>query len=283
MAVERVILPSDVRRDQPLDARVVINNLAESGSVKGSLRLERRAGSAVSILAEEENIELPPGKRVFSFPHEIDRPDFYEYRAVFVPEKGGKDRIQQNNRATAFTHVKGKSQILLIEDFENRDASTGRGEFETLVDRLRSMNMEVTVQFSDELFTSLAELQRYDCIVLANVPRSSGEDAESIYHFSDQQLRMLVRNTQELGCGLIMLGGENSFGAGGWSNTELEKAMPVDFQIQNAKVQAGRRVGDDFSRLRNGRRQQLAKEDWRRGTESIGAAGLLWSCALGGQ
>ena len=89
VAVERVILPSDVRRNQPLDARVVINNLADSGSVKGSLRLERRAGSAVSILAEEENIELPPGKRVFSFPHEIDQPDFYEYRAVCRSGEGG--------------------------------------------------------------------------------------------------------------------------------------------------------------------------------------------------
>ena len=47
---------------------------------------------------------------------------------------------------------------------------------------------------------------------------------------------MLVRNTEELGCGLIMLGGPNSFGAGGWTNTELEKAMPVDFQIKSAKV-----------------------------------------------
>ena len=34
----------------------------------------------------------------------------------------------------------------------------------------------------------------------------------------------------------MMLGGPNSFGAGGWTNTELEKAMPVDFQIKNAKV-----------------------------------------------
>ena len=47
---------------------------------------------------------------------------------------------------------------------------------------------------------------------------------------------MLVRNTEELGCGLIMIGGPNSFGAGGWANTELEKAMPVDFQIKSAKV-----------------------------------------------
>ncbi len=47
---------------------------------------------------------------------------------------------------------------------------------------------------------------------------------------------MLVRNTQNMGSGLVMLGGPNSFGAGGWTNTPLEEAMPVDFQIKNAKV-----------------------------------------------
>ena len=29
-----------------------------------------------------------------------------------------------------------------------------------------------------------------------------------------------------------------SFGAGGWANTELEKAMPVDFQIRNSRIRA---------------------------------------------
>jgi hypothetical protein len=41
-----------------------------------------------------------------------------------------------------------------------------------------------------------------------------------------------------MGCGLIMLGGKNSFGAGGWAGTNLEAAMPVDFQIKNSKVHA---------------------------------------------
>ena len=63
--------------------------------------------------------------------------------------------------------------------------------------------------------------------MLANVPREQ---------FSDGQIQMLVRNTQQMGAGLVMLGGPNSFGAGGWTNTELEEAMPVDFQIKNAKV-----------------------------------------------
>ena len=92
------------------------------------------------------------------------------------------------------------------------------------------------MQPSNRLFTSLPELQRYDTVILADVPRASGEDAASVSSFSDEQIKMLVRNTEELGCGLIMIGGPNSFGAGGWTNTELEKAMPVDFQIKSAKV-----------------------------------------------
>ncbi len=94
----------------------------------------------------------------------------------------------------------------------------------------------MTVRGSDQLFTSLAELQPYDCVILANVPRSSGNDAENVSNFSDEQIQMLVRNTEQMGAGLVMLGGPNSFGAGGWTNTELEKAMPVDFQIKSAKV-----------------------------------------------
>ena len=56
--------------------------------------------------------------------------------------------------------------------------------------------------------------------------------------FRDEQIEMLVRNTQQMGAGLVMLGGPNSFGAGGWANTKLEDAMPVDFQIKNAKIEA---------------------------------------------
>src|SRR5690606_29242077 len=66
-----------------------------------------------------------------------------------------------------------------------------------------------------------------DTVILANVPREA---------FSSEQIKMLVTNTQQMGCGLIMLGGPNSFGAGGWANTELEAALPVDCEIKNAKV-----------------------------------------------
>ena len=61
--------------------------------------------------------------------------------------------MPQNNQATAFTHVRGKGRVLLIEDADHK------GDFDYLVDRLRANNIEVTLQSSDSLFTSLAELQ----------------------------------------------------------------------------------------------------------------------------
>src|SRR5262249_47765578 len=39
------------------------------------------------------------------------------------------------------------------------------------------------------------------------------------------------------GCGLIMIGGPESFGAGGWQHTPVEKALPVDCDINSLKVE----------------------------------------------
>ena len=226
-------MPADIRKGQPFEVRAVVTNVFEptaenDGEVTGTIRLTRRAGQTVETLAEQK-VTLSPGKNVFPISNRIERPDFYEYETTFVPDDASSDVMTQNNRATAFTQVLGEGHVLLIEDWENP------GEFDHLVDRLRTMNIQVTVQASNELFSSLAELQRYDSVVLANVPRSSGGESQ-VTNFSDSQIEMLVRNTQDMGCGLIMLGGPQSFGAGGWTNTELEKAMPVDFQIHNAKV-----------------------------------------------
>jgi uncharacterized membrane protein len=143
----------------------------------------------------------------------------------------GQDTIEENNRATAYTQVRGHGQVLLIED------SGTKGQFDHFVDVLRQENLVVTRQTTDQLFTSLAELQRFDTVVLANVPRAGGEDeAAGVTSFSDEQIAMLARNTQQFGAGLVMLGGPNSFGAGGWTNTEVEKALPVDMQIKNVKI-----------------------------------------------
>ena len=233
-SVEKIDLPSDVRQGQPFELRVVLNHDAPEAAppMPGMLRIRRKTGDNDTIIAEMP-VELEPGKSRFSATEKIDRPDFYTYEAEFTPADPSRDS-SQNNEATAFTHVRGKGHVLVIEDWAES------GQFDYFVDRLRTSGLEVTLMPSNQLFSSLADLQRYDSVVLANVPRSStsGDDIDEDggANFTDEQISMLVRNTEELGCGLVMIGGRNSFGAGGWANTELEKAMPVDFQIKSTKI-----------------------------------------------
>ena len=101
-----------------------------------------------------------------------------------------------------------------------------------LIEALRRSDIEVDVQTSDQLFTSLPELQAYDCVILAGVPRSSGNSAEDIANFSDEQIEMLVSNTEYIGSGLIMLGGPNAFGAGGWAEYGNRKGDAGRFSDQ---------------------------------------------------
>ena len=230
--VEKVDAPPKARAGQPFEVRVVLVNDSPEVSpstVGGTLLVARRWGEREETIAEQR-VTLPPGKRVFTFAEKLDQADFYTYRARFSPDDAEADRVLQNNTATAFTHIRGRGRVLFIENAEEP------GQFEVLVDRLRGEEIETTVRNTTELFHSIAELQRYDCVVLGNVSRSGGDSAGEVTFFSDAQIDMLVRNTRELGCGLVMIGGPETYGAGGWANTKLEEAMPVGFQIKSAKA-----------------------------------------------
>ncbi len=238
VSVEKIVLPTDIRKGQEFLAKVVLNNDSVAtednpdGIVRGKLRLVQKTAQNEQLIAEQD-IELTPGKNIRTFSHVIEQSSVFTFDAAFVPEDDTQDLIQQNNTASAFTHVRGKGRVLLIED------AFYEGEFLHLIETLQANAIEVDVMGTDQLFTSAAELLQYDSVILANVARASGDDdSTEIHSFSDAQIRMLTRNCEEMGCGLVMLGGNRSFGAGGWSNSDLEKAMPVDFQIKNSKISA---------------------------------------------
>ena len=238
VAVDKVSMPSDVRKDQEFNTTVILSNEpGADGQVKnvtGTLRVTRGNGKTETLISEQKGVELEPGKNIIGFTSTLERSGVFTTKAEFIPDEGSADLVEQNNVASTFTRVRGKGKVLLIED------GYEESEFSHLIDRLAANAIEVDVMRSNDLYTSAAELLEYDAVILGNLPRSSGdEDSDNaISAFSDAQIKMLVDNCEQMGCGIVMLGGERSFGAGGWSNTLLEKAMPVDFQIKNKKVSA---------------------------------------------
>lgn len=266
--VEKIDIPSQIRQGQPVEARVVLqrfSNTESAEAVRGKLRVVRRIGNESEVLAEDE-IELDRETTVVPILHRVDQAAGYTYEAEFVPENTTVDSISQNNRVTAFAYARGKGRVMLIEN------SDRVGEYKPLVEALRREGIEVDTRDTSNLFSSLIELQSYDSIILAGVSRSVGEDAAGFNTFSDSQIEVLTQSVQQFGIGLLMLGGPEAFGAGGWSNTKLEEAMPVDFQIKNSKVQS---VGAlalvlDKSGSMNGEKIRLAKVAARAAVDALG-------------
>jgi len=232
--VEKIDVPGFVRQGQTVDARVVINRYCEPGNEKdipGKLRVIRRIGNQSETLASGD-YTLDRDINVIPIPHKIEETAGYTYEAEFTTDSEADDTITQNNRATAFSYARGKGKVMMIEDGSNP------GNYQQFVDALRRNDIDVEVRDTRNLFSSLVELQSYDSVILAGAPRTTGDDTTQIVSFSDEQIDMLVQSAQQFGMGILMLGGPEAFGAGGWTNTKLEKAMPVNFAIKNSKVEA---------------------------------------------
>lgn len=230
VAVEKLTAPADIRRKTPFTINVVLNSLSDH-AIPGKLRITREHGGVREPVADE-TITLAPGKRVLSIRQELTDSGINTYEARFIPDNPADDAHTENNVATAFTRISGNGRLLLIED------SAQPGRFDRFVELLRKNDLEVTVRDTRRPFDGLADLEQFDCVVLADAPRVSDGSGTELTQFSDQQIHELVQNTEHFGCGLVVLGGPNSYGAGGWTNTELEKALPVDCQIQATKINA---------------------------------------------
>lgn len=230
VAVEKVAVPADIRRGTPFEIRVVVNNLGDRPAT-GKLLVTRELSGRVHAVTEEA-ITLDPGKRVFTLRQELSDSGMSTYEARFVPDDPAADAHSENNTATGFSRITGRGHVLVVED------ASQAGRFDRFVELLRSNEIEVTLRDTRRPFDDLADLQQFDSVILADVARVTGDDANELTQFTDQQIQELVQNTEKFGCGLVVLGGPNSYGAGGWANTEIDKALPVDCQIQDTKVNA---------------------------------------------
>src|SRR5205814_9456334 len=112
-------------------------------------------------------------------------------------------------------------------------AEKDRSHAHSLAAALPSQNIEVTVVEPAGIPSEPAGLQKYDGLVLSNVSSLKLTRAQMGY------IRDYVR---DYGGGLVMLGGEESFGLGGYYRTPVEEALPVTMEVKRSEE---RRVGKE--------------------------------------
>lgn len=218
---------------------IVVKNNGAGEAQSAAIPVRIQAGPGVEKDGIPAIVQLRPGLNSFSFkPTLASSKGSYTYEAKFSPlevmDENGQwvaglmgDRGENN---TASTHVValGQRRVLFVE------AEGKSGQHRLLMNQLpRSgkSQFQVFPVTTKDLPQNKGELgiylSNFDCIVLANVP------AELL---TNDQMEMLRSNTYDQGCGLVMIGGPESFGAGGWQDTAVEKALPVDCDIKNIKV-----------------------------------------------
>ncbi len=132
------------------------------------------------------------------------------------------DTIPENNNGSAFTFVQGQGRVLYVDN-------SVQGSGDVLAKALREQKINVEVIEPRQVPEDLARLQDYDAIILNNVPH--WRTPTSAAGLNDRQDALLASYVHDFGGGLIMIGGPDSFGAGGWQGSKIEQVMPVDFDI----------------------------------------------------
>jgi uncharacterized membrane protein len=257
--VERIEAPPLSARNSKIPLKVVLRSLYP-GIVAGELSLYRDSlekhktedgkdaftfGEPKSILKEPVKLKLPQGLTVRFFQQPgLKGDEAVTYEAKFVPTHmetpDGQiilglpgDRIE-NNKASTTVISRGQKAILLVESVasDSPDKDVRTGDHKLLAERLgQGGGLNVATLRTDQLPREpdrLAMLlSKFDCVILANVPADE---------LSEVQQSVIRSNTHEQGAGLIMIGGPQSFGAGGWQDTELEKALPVTCDNKSTKI-----------------------------------------------
>ncbi len=242
--VQGVEAPALVEQGTQLPLRVLVRSF-NPAPVVGTLvvkqitRIERGdEARVVEKLLEEppRTVTLRQGLNSFQFKQPLtDQQQSYTYEAEFQPlgvrvddrhvRALTGDRVQ-NNRAATHVVARGQRRVLFVED--------KKGDHDLLVQSLLSAGdkkFKVLTMTAEELPKDKERLgvylSNFDCVALANVAAEK---------FGDTQMEMIRSNTHEQGCGLVMIGGPEGFGAGGWQGTAVEKALPVDCDIRALKV-----------------------------------------------
>ena len=208
VSVQKLGLPARAKQGQPFEARIFVNaDEAQTGTVK-LFRNDEFLG--------EQPVELAAGKNLFTFPQKLEASGFYRYR-VQVEAPG--DLLPQNNRATSFVDVRSEPRVLLVSGNPEQDAP--------LAAALRESKLDLTVARAAAMTDQLAELQSYDAIFLSNV--SAGD-------LGMDRMKLLESAVRDFGVGLVCVGGDNSFTAGAYKNTPMDKLLPVSNEISSKKV-----------------------------------------------
>ena len=243
--VSEVQVPAEVREGEPFYVEVVVQSNHEDEAFVEVYRGDHK------VIGETRKLKI--GENRFRFQQSIEKVRLASYTVRISKMKN--DTLLDNNIESGLVYAAGKPRVLIIES----DPSLIRD----LAYALEEEGVESDVRPPQGMPETLADLQNYELLMLSNVPATS---------LSQQQMEVARTYVQELGGGFIMLGGEQSFGLGGYYKSSLEEILPVrsDFEKEKETPSLAMVLVIDKSGSMGGEPIEMAKTAARSAAELLG-------------
>ena len=219
-------IPIDYRLfDRDLSNDTAITSFASPGllSPNESFLLKSRVFSPIAQKAEillyasdkflgRYNKELSSGYNNLIFNMTAPESSVVKYKMILKPEF--KDSVPENNEAVAICEVIGKKPILVVTESESSAVARllNKAKVSNVVQSPR--NIEWTIEF----------LAGYSALILENV---------SADRLTLHGMQLMAAWVKHFGGGLMLTGGKNAFGSGGYFQSPLEEAFPVSMELRS--------------------------------------------------
>ena len=211
VAVVELRAPNRVEIGRPFQLHATIYS-----SVENRAKLYLYQGEVLNGLGGIQEVQLQPGTNSVSFDSVVRFGGEITYRIELSP--GGPDQFKANNKVSTRIQVHGRPTVLLV------DSQPERASY--LASALGAQQFEVDVRAPSAFPASLQEIGRYDMVILSDVPRNQ---------LTAAGVSLIERYVRDLGGGFLFAGGEAGYALGGWSNTQMERLLPVRMDTENSK------------------------------------------------
>jgi Ca-activated chloride channel family protein len=259
VAVRELRTPDKVHEQETFDLHADVFS-----SVPQTVKLTLKQGDVINGLDGVKVTQLHAGDNDVTFKSRAAFPGEVTY-SLDVTE-ASQDHFRENNRATAVAAVLGMPVVLYV------DGNPARASY--LASALSAQQLNVDT--FDPLPTSLREAERYDFIILSDVP------ADRVSLTQQDAIEQYVR---DLGGGFLFAGGENGYGLGGWSHTTIERILPVrmDADKRRDEPEVAMALVIDRSGSMTGLPLEMAKLAARATADTLAADDLLEVIAFDSQ
>jgi Ca-activated chloride channel family protein len=202
VAMTQLNLPPALAKAEPFALGVTMANL-NAVPAAGTIAILRNGQ-----MLDQRTVTIAPGQTRYDFPVHTESAGLVNYRAVFKPANPALDTYPEDDSLQGWVGIGAQRKVLIVTG-SDRDAKYLDGI-------VRRIGLDPTTVVAGNGGWD-GSPKGYDLVVLNNVSRSRiGQAAQNA----------LVQYVAD-GGSLAMVGGDQSFGLGGWQDSPIARVMPV--------------------------------------------------------